>query len=80
MNTRNLDDYYAVWTDGHEWPELFADLQMAKDRARHLSRDKLGHTVHVCRFQSVGTISIPHNLNLDGVMLGGETSAPATAS
>ena len=35
------------------------------------------HTVSVCILQTVGTISIPHNLNLDGVMLGGETSAPA---
>ena len=68
MSERKLDSYYAVWTEGHEWPELFYNRGMAKDRAEHLARDRIGHTVHVCRFESVGTVMYPANRNVSGLM------------
>ena len=68
MNTRKIEDYYAVWTDGHAWPELFYNREAAKARAEHLARDKIGHTVHICQFESVGTVMYPANRNVSGLM------------
>lgn len=68
MSDRNLEGFYAVWVDGHEWPELFYNDKMAKDRAEHLARDVIGYTVHVCKFESVGTVSYPANRNVSGLM------------
>lgn len=69
MNTRKIDDYWLVWAEGLDWPEQFADETAAKRRAKVLAHNRLGYTVHVCRLNSVGTIMIPHNPNLAGVMV-----------
>jgi len=68
MYTRKLEDYWLVWTEGHEWPELLASESMAKDRAEHLAKDRIGYVVHLCRVESVGTIMIPNNRNVSGQM------------
>lgn len=72
LDCRALSDYWAVWAQGHEWPELFADEDMARERARHLAADLLGRTVHLLRFDTVGSIMFPNTPEISGRMVAAE--------
>gem|GEM_PF-5912072 len=65
---RDITDYWLVWQSGMDWPEQFGNETMARDRVARLAKARIGYTVHLCKLQSVGTMMIPMNVNVDGVM------------
>jgi hypothetical protein len=50
-------DFYGVWHEGLEWPQLHADLLSARNAAHRLAKIDPGREVHVMKILSQGVVS-----------------------
>lgn len=69
MEKRNLCDFWAVWHDGMEWPQLLYSEQMARDRVHMVAKQCIGTTVHLVKFSSEGTACYPSSPKLTGALV-----------
>ena len=68
MDRRNLNEFWAVWHDGMEWPQLFYSEAMARERTHMLAKQSIGATVHLLKFTSEGTACYPSSPMLTGAL------------
>jgi len=56
MADRTETSFWAVWHAGLEWPHLFTDRKLARDRAHQLAMGGHGREVHVMKLVSQGMV------------------------
>jgi hypothetical protein len=66
LETRNINEFWAVWHEGMEWPQLLYSESMARERAHVLAKSCIGVTVHLLKFNIVGTACYPSEPKLTG--------------
>lgn len=65
---REVTDFWAVWKEGFEWPQLFSHEGMARNKAEQIAKENVGQTVHLMRINSVGTVEYPTEARRSGLL------------
>lgn len=64
---KGYSGFWAVWMLGQEGPpSLYENALVAEGAAHQLAQVHLGSTVHVLKFESVGTVSYPATPRVTG--------------
>jgi hypothetical protein len=61
-------DFWGVWTQGFEQPELFLLESDAARRAYDLAQSNVGIKVHVLKMVSAGTVNYPNQPSVTGIL------------
>jgi hypothetical protein len=61
-------EFWAVWKDGMDYPNLYTVLDAAREGVKTLARQYPGSAVYLLRLEVAGTLALPEKFKATGDM------------